>query len=111
MGLLQKIAWKTRRWNLKINLFDIYLHDGDGCWGFTLFEVVKDFIPHALLSLEFRLPNGGNVKRFTIDNWDFLFISTPFFRWASDLEESIMWGHKPSWTESLLLKVANKLYK
>ena len=111
MGLLQKIAWKTRRWNLKINLLDIYLHDGDGCWGFTLFEVVKDFRPYALFSLEFRLPNGGNVKQFTIDNWDFLFISTPFFRWASDLEESIMWGHKPSWTESLLLKVANKLYK
>ena len=32
MGLLQKIAWRTRRWNIKFNLLDIFLHDGDGCW-------------------------------------------------------------------------------
>lgn len=111
MGLLQKIAWKTRRWNFKINFFDLYLHDGDGCWGFTLLEVVKDYRPYALLSLEFRLPNGANVKEFTIDNWDFLFLSTPLFDWCSNMSESILWGHKPSRLEGFAYSVINRLFK
>ena len=37
MGLLQKISWRTRKWNLKINLLDVFIHDGDGCWGITIF--------------------------------------------------------------------------
>jgi len=111
MGLLQKIAWRTRRWNLKINLFDLFLHDGDGCWGFTFFEIVKDFRPYSLLSIEFRLPNGGNVKEFTIDNWDFLFIATPIYKWMGDLEESILWGHKPTGLQKIGLSITNRLFK
>jgi len=111
MGLLQKIAWKTRRWNLKINLLDIYLHDGDGCWGFTFFEVVKDFRPYAMLSFECRLPNGGNVKRFTIDNWDFMFLSTPLFDWLSDMEERKLWNSGMSRWESFWFSVLKRFYK
>lgn len=111
MGLLQKIAWKTRRWNLKINLLEIYLHDGDECWGFSFCEVIKDYRPYSLLAIEFRLPNGGNVKEFTIDNWDFLFLSTPLFDWLSDLEEGILWGHKPTKFEKLVLNIFSRLFK
>jgi hypothetical protein len=109
--LLQKIAWKTRRWNLKVNLLDIYLHDGDGCWGFTLLEVVKDFRPYSLLSIEFRLPNGAEVKRFTIDNWDFLFLSTPIWKWVSDTDEREMWTGSLNRWDSFWLKTLSKLYK
>ena len=95
MGLLQKIAWRTRRWNIKFNLLDIFLHDGDGCWGFTFFEIVKDFRPYSLLSIEFRLPNGGNVKEFTIDNWDFLFLATtPMYRLVIGFRRSYFMGNK-----------------
>ena len=66
MGLLQKISWRTRKWNLKINLLDVFIHDGDGCWGITIFEVVKDFRPYSLFSFEFRLPNGAERKIFQI---------------------------------------------
>jgi len=111
MGLLQKIAWRTRRWNIKFNLLDIFLHDGDGCWGFTFFEIVKDFRPYSLLSIEFRLPNGGNVKEFTIDNWDFLFLSTPLYDWSSGLEEDILWGTKPSTLQKIGLAITNRLFK
>ena len=109
--ILQKIAWKTRRWNLKINLLDIYLHDGDGCWGFTLFEVVKDFRPYSLLSIEFRLPNGANVKRFVVDNWDFLFLSTPLWKWIEDTDERKLWSSNLTKWEEFWLKNLSKLYR
>ena len=109
--LLQKIAWKTRRWNLKFNILDIYLHDGDGCWGFSLFEVVNDYTPYAFLSIEFRLPNGGNIKEFTIDNWDFLWLSTPVYSWVKGLEESVMWGYEPTKFEKIKYKIASKFFK
>lgn len=109
--ILKKIAWKTRRWNYKVNLLDIFLHDGDGCWGFTLLEVVKDFRPYSLLSIEFRLPNGTEVKRFTIDNWDFLFLSTPLWKWIEDTEERKMWTGGLSKWDSFWLKTLNKLYR
>jgi hypothetical protein len=111
MGLLQKISWKTRRWNLKFNLLDIYLHDGDHCWGFSFCEVIKDHRPYSLFSFEFRLPNGANVKSFTVDNWDFLFVSTPLFKKVSDLDENIMWGYQPTRFEKILIKIGNKLYR
>ena len=111
MGLLQKIAWRTRRWNIKFNLLDIFLHDGDGCWGFTFFEIVKDFRPYSLLSIEFRLPNGADIKYFNVTNWDFLFLSTPLYDWSSGLEEDILWGHKPTVIEKIGLSITNKLYK
>ena len=109
--LLQKIAWKTRRWNLKINLLDIYLHDGDGCWGFSLLNVVKDFRTYSLLSIEFRLPNGAEVKRFTVDNWDILFLSTPLWDWISNLEERKLWGSTLTRWEKFWLNFLNKFYK
>lgn len=62
MGLLEKIAWRTRKWNLKINILDIFIHDGDGCWGFTFLEVVHNFKTRALLAFEFRLPNGETLN-------------------------------------------------
>jgi len=98
MKLLQKIAWRTRRWNLKINFFDLFLHDGDGCWGFTLLEVVNNFETRSLLAIEFRLPNGANVKQFTIDNWDILFIRKSLYNHYSELDERQMWLGESSLT-------------
>ena len=34
-GLLEKIAWKTRRWNFKYQSFILYLHN-DTTWGFSI---------------------------------------------------------------------------
>ena len=109
MGLLQKIAWKTRRWNLKINLFDIFLHDGDGCWGFVLFEIVHDFETRSLLAFEFRLPNGGNVKEFTIDNWDFLFVRSYMYKQWAKLDDRKMWSGTLARWDEIKLKVLEKI--
>ena len=111
MGLLQKINWKTRRWNLRFNLLNLYLHDGDQCWGFSFCEVIKDYRTYSLLSFEFRLPNGADRKVFDVTNWDFLYLSTPLFDKISDLNENIMWGYNPTRWERFLIKIGDKLYK
>ena len=111
MGILTKIQWKIRRTNLKIHLFDLYLHDGNGVIGFSFFKILLNFNSYSMLSLEFRLPNGAERKELSIVDWDFMFLSLPVFRWYNDLEEDIMWGHKPKKFEKFLLGIAKIFYK
>jgi len=109
--LLQKIEWKTRRLNLKFSLLDLYLHDGDGCWGFSFCEVVKDYHTYSLLSIEFRLPNGAERRVVQLTNWDLFYISTPLWRWVDRIEDSAMYGHTPGGLTGICYKLASKLYK
>jgi len=109
-NVLHKIAWKTRRWNLRINLLNIYLHDGDECWGFSICEVVNQYRSYSLLSFEFRLPNRTTVRRFTVDSFDILFIATPLRKWAIDLDDAIMWGRVPTTFQRVLLKIVEKVF-
>ena len=111
MNILQKIEWKARKWNLKFNLLSIDLHDGDGCWGITIGEVIKDYRPYSLFSFEFRLPNGAERTQLQITNWDLFYISTPIYDWVSKIEEDILWGYEPSMAKGFLYRIANKLYK
>lgn len=108
--LLRKIEWLLRRLNLKFNLLDIFLHDGDACIGFTLFEFTKDFRPYAFLAFEFRLPNGTNRKVLSITNWDFLFLSTPLWNWVSDVQKRKMWTGLNRW-DNFWYGILNKLYR
>ena len=111
MGLLEKISWKTRRWNLKVNLFDLYLHDGDGCWGFSLFRVSHNFNTYCLLEFVFRLPNGADRKVFQLTDWDFLFLVGPLYNWYLDVDEDIMWGREIKGLEKIGYKVLSKIIK
>jgi hypothetical protein len=111
MGLLEKISWQTRKWNLKFNLLDVYIHDGDQCWGFSFCEVIKDYVPYSLLAIEFRLPNGAERTKIQWTNWDILFLSTPIYDWVGDLEESMLWGYKPTRMQRILFNLANRLFK
>lgn len=109
--LLQKLEWRLRRVNLKFTLLDLYLHDGDSCIGFTLFEFTKDYRPYALLAIEFRLPNGAERRVTSITNWDFLFSSTPIWKWIGDTDERKLWGSTLTKWEKFWLKTLSKLYK
>ena len=109
--MLRKLEWKLRKVNLKFNLLDIFLHDGDGCIGFTFFEFTKDFRPYALLAFEFRLPNGADRKILSVTNWDFLFLSTPLWKWIDDTDERKLWSSNLSKWEEFWLKTLSKLYR
>ena len=110
--LLQKIEWKTHRWNLKFNLLDLYLHDGDHCWGFSFCEVIKNHTTYSLISIEFRLPNGAERRVVQVTNWDLFYISTPFWKWFDNESDRVLWGgSKPTGIQGLLYKIADKLYR
>ena len=109
--LLQKLEWAIHRVNLKFTFLDLYLHDGDDCIGFTLCEFTKDYYTYALLTFEFRLPNGADRKVFTVTNWDFLFLSRPIWKWVSDTDERKLWGSNLSKWEEFWLKNLRKLYR
>ena len=109
--LLKKISWKTRRWNLKVSLLDIFLHDGQSSWGFTLLEIVYMHRSYSLLALGFRLPNGADIRVFSIDHWDFLFLKQPLWKYYSDLDDRKMWSNNLSTFETLIYKTIDKLFK
>lgn len=109
--LLEKISWKTRRWNFKFHLFNLYLHDGDESWGFNFFTFNVNFRFYSLLSLEFRLPNKTTVKRFVIDDWDFFFINQPLWKRCEDLSERKLWGSKLTRWEKIQLGILERIFK
>jgi len=108
---LEKISWKTRRWNFKFHLLNLYLHDGDESWGFNFFTFNVNFRFYSLLSFEFRLPNKTSVKRFTIDEWDFLFLYYPLWNRYDDFSERKLWGSNLTRWEQFQLDLLGRLFK
>ena len=110
--ILQKISWKTRRVNLKIELFNLYLHDNQGTWGFDVLDINLNFRSYSLLRFEFRLPNGANVRRFTVDNWDILFMSRFLWKEYDNLSDHYLWsGSDPEGWDKIKLTILEKLFR
>lgn len=110
--ILQKISWKTRRVNLKIELFNLYLHDNQGTWGFDVLDINLNFRRYSLLRFEFRLPNGANVRRFTVDNWDILFMSRFLWKEYDNLSDHYLWsGSDPEGWDKIKLDILEKLFR
>ena len=110
-NLLEKISWLTRRWNFKFSLFNLYFHDEFSSWGFELFKVSKKFNQYSALAISVRLPNKTNVKRFTIDSWDVLFLKRFMWNWWESLDDKKLWGGKLTPFERISLKILNRLIK
>ena len=111
--LLERISWLTRKWQYKFELFNLLLHSDHGSWGFRLFTLNFNHREHSLLAFEFRLPNKTNVKQFTIDDWDILFLKYFIWKRLDDLSESIMWrGQYDTITkwEKIQLNIYKKLF-
>ena len=97
---------KNHDWNLQISILDIYLHDGDGCWGFNLLQIRKDYICYCLLALEFNFPDN----KFKLVNLDFLFLGAPLRSWAANLEESMLWDYEPTRLEKICYKLITSIF-
>jgi hypothetical protein len=110
-SILEKISWCTRKWNFKFRLFDLYLHDEFGSWGFEFFTIQYNFTAYSALAFLVRLPNKTTVQRFTIDDWDFLFIERLLYRWWEKLHDASIWSNNLNRAEKLILKILNKIVK
>jgi len=110
--LLQKIAWKTRKLNLTVSLLNLYLHDHEGTWGFDLFSIEKDFHSYSLSRFECRFPNGTHVRKFTIDNWDILFVSRFLWKEYDKLSDHYLWArHDATGWDKFKLNILGKLFR
>ena len=108
--LLEKIAWKTRRFHLKYQSFVLYLNDND-TWGFSIMTFTYHHRDYSLLSLQFRLPNKTNVKVLSLDWWDVLFLRNYLWRLYDDLSDGQMWSNNLTRLDEFKLKLLGKLFK
>jgi hypothetical protein len=110
-SFLEKLSWHTRKLNFKFRLFDLYLHDEFGSWGFEFFTIQYNFTAYSALAIMFRLPNKTTVQRLTVDDWDFLFSE----RFLNDKHERLrdkqLWNGSLNSRERFILKILNNIIK
>lgn len=108
---LEKISWKTRKWNYTFHLFDLYLHDQTSTWGLNFLTFRNGVTVYSLFAFEFRLPNKTHVKSFTIDHWDILFIRNYLWNQYDELCDIDLWAPRSlsSW-DLIKLKFLKRLF-
>lgn len=106
--LLEKIAWKTRRWNFEFSL--VRLMYISNIVEIELCSFSANFENYSILSIHFRLPNKTNVKRFVIDRWDIFFIYTFLNKRLEELNDRELWNKNSlnNW-EKFQLKILDKI--
>jgi len=110
-NILEKISWKTRKWNFSFDLLQIDLHDNQSSWGFKLLNFSVNYYDYSLLAFFFRLPNKTMVKRFTIDHWDFLYLHRPLYKVYDKLNDRELWSPNSFTTiDTIKLKILDLLF-
>jgi hypothetical protein len=110
-SVLEKISWKTRNLNFKFRFLDVYLHDEHETWGFEFFTIQYNFKVYSLLAFLFRLPNKTHVYKFTIDDWDFLFLERFLYKEWETLDHANLWSRPFTITQKIKYKLLNKIYR
>lgn len=108
--ILQTISWKTLKINFKLSLFNLILHDNNETWGFDLLNINNSWKTYSLLRFEFRLPNGTNIRGFSVDDWDILFLHTHLLKEFNRLDDGETWGIKYTGWDKLKLRLLSKIF-
>jgi hypothetical protein len=109
-SLLEKIAWKTRRFHLKYQSLVVYLNDHD-TWGFSIMTFTYRHRDYSLLSFHFRLPNKTSVKVLSLDRWDVLFLRNYLWNIYDELSDAEMWSANLSTSDKLKLELLSRLFR
>lgn len=88
---LEKVSWKLHRKNFRLVVFSAGYHGGTSSGHFILLGIVDHYKESSLLAWSFRLPNKTNVKRFTTDAWDFLYLRNFLYKQYEILIEKGLW--------------------
>ena len=106
--LLEKIAWKTHRWNFEFSLFKLVYKSNEIGFDFICFTIA--FRKYSLISFHFRLPNKTTVRRFVVDSWDFLYLYNFLFTKWENLHDRALWSRNSLSTwEEIQLKILSKI--
>jgi len=103
---LQKLAWKTHRWETKFSLLNLYFGDDGDKFGIEL------------LSIENGIKWKGSFFEFTwsfptvthrgILRVDVFFLYNKWSEWCIDLEDRKLWGRNLNLWEKINLHVHSK---
>jgi hypothetical protein len=107
--LLEKIAWKTRKFQLKCDLFILYINSDD-TWGFSALNIRYRYIDYSLLSIKINLPNKTYVNRLKLYHWDVLFLRNHLWKTYDNLSDSKLWGSKLSIINGIKLNILKKIF-
>lgn len=80
-----------RKTHIQINLFDLYINDTWGSWGFDIIKINKNLKSYSFFKLTIELPNGAE-RRILHWNADVLFLRTPLLHTLSELEDTDLWN-------------------
>lgn len=109
--VLEKISWKTRKWNILIQLCNIYINDNYHGWGVNIIKINYKLRSYSLFELRFRLPNKTSNPNFKVDDLDFLFLRTPLYKRWEKLDDKWTWSKRTftRW-EKKQLNILDKLF-
>ena len=97
--ILQKIAWKTNRWNLKFGLFNIYLGGDHDKFGFQIMNIHNGIHwEGSLFEITWAFPTVTHAGELTID---ILYLFEKWDNWCIDMIDRKLWGTKLNWWEQL----------
>lgn len=106
--LLEKISWKTRKWNIKFSLFNIYLNDDHKQWGIKILWIFNGVAKYSLLSFIFRLSDKTTINRFVVDEWDFLYLYNYLYEKYEKLDDIRIYG-KHSKIQIIIYKILDRI--
>ena len=105
--ILQKIAWKTYRWNLKIGLFNVYLGGDHDKFGFQILNVHNGIHwSGSLFEITWAFPTVTHGGELTID---ILYLFEKWNSWCRDMDERELWGSKLNRWEKFNIYINDKL--
>jgi len=90
--LLQKMAWKTHRWDTKISLFTVYLGGDHNKFGFKLLNIDKGIRwEGSLFEITWSFPTVTHAGELVIDVF---FLYEKWDNWCIDMSDRKLWGSK-----------------
>lgn len=106
--ILQKISWKTRKWNTNFSLLNFYFNDKFERWGIELLKFQKNNKEYSLFSLIFILPNNVNINKILINKWDFVYLHNYLYEKYEKLDDIKIWGNM-SKKDKLIYNILKKI--
>lgn len=89
---LQRLAWKTNRWDTKISLFNIYLGSDHNKFGFDILKIDNGWKWRgALFECTWSFPTVTHRGELRLD---FLFLFEKWDDWCIDMIDRKLWGSK-----------------
>jgi hypothetical protein len=105
--ILQKLAWKTNRWDVKFSLLNIYLGGDNGKFGFEFIKIDNGFQwEGSLLEITWEFPTVTHRGELNID---VLFLYNKWDKWCRDNDDRELWGSQLNSWEKFNCKVNNWL--